>query len=433
MKKTVHLQFVFALILILSGSLYGQRIKNVGHNLSYYSRNYYSIPFIDLDGDQERQIIIDKDPDQYLGHPTTHLLDDQQTMICVYPKGHGRGGIVMKRSTDAGLSWSDRLPLPPSWATSQEVPTLFPVEDAAGKQRLIVFSGLYPARMSVSEDQGNSWSELKPIGDWGGIVVMSDLIALNTGKGHYMATFHDDQRFFSKKGRPLAEKEMLEKGMAKFTLYTTFSYDGGMTWSFPEAIFSSRTIHLCEAGFVRSPDGKQIAALLRENSRRMNSYIIFSDDEGKNWSAPRELPNSLTGDRHQAVYAPDGRLVISFRDNTPGLSRFHQLKNNCKNCDERYLKEKVGPVSPTAGDWVAWVGTYQDLAEGYEGQYRIRLKDNFKSNDCAYPAMEILSDGTIIATTYGHWEDMHPPYILSTRFKLEEIDLLYRKSKNNKQ
>ena len=70
----------------------------------------YSIPTIDLAHERERQVIIDQEPDQYLGHPTTVLLEDNRTMIAVYPKGHGRGAIVMKMSTDAGLTWSDRLP-----------------------------------------------------------------------------------------------------------------------------------------------------------------------------------------------------------------------------------------------------------------------------------------------------------------------------------
>ena len=102
-----------------------------------------------------------------------------------------------------------------------------------------------------------------------------------------------------------------------FTLYKTFSYDGGLTWTFPEAIASSREIHICEPGIIRSPDGAQLAVLLRENSRRDNSQIIFSGDEGKTWSDPRPLPNELTGDRHVAKYAPDGRLLILFRDRSP--------------------------------------------------------------------------------------------------------------------
>src|SRR5687768_10244089 len=124
--------------------------------------------------------------------------------------------------------------------------------------------------------------------------------------GHYLAMFHDDGRFFGPKPAP--------KKPVEFTLFKTFSADGGLTWSRPEAVFQSSAVHLCEPGWVRSPDGKQLAVLLRENSRRKNSHVTFSDDEGKTWTEPRELPGSLTGDRHTAKYAPDGRLFVSFRD-----------------------------------------------------------------------------------------------------------------------
>ena len=413
-------QFLFIIILIFPVIVNAQ-VKNIGYDLSKFSTNYYSIPFIDWNDETERQVIVDKEKGQYLGHPTTVLLEDEKTMYCVYPKGHGKGGIIMKKSEDGGLTWSKRLPTPASWASSLEVPTLFPVEDGAGKKRVIMFSGLYPTKMAFSEDSCQTWTELEPVGDWGGIVAMGDIVPLRTGKGHYMAMFHDDGRFISKDGRTLEEKSKQGQNKALFKLYKTFSYDGGLTWSYPQTVFESRIIHLCEPGIIRSPDGRKIAVLLRENARRLNSHIIFSTDEGKTWSSPRELPNSLTGDRHQAVYAPDGRLVISFRDNAPGISRFRALKRNCSDCNEAFLYEQASPVSPTSGDWVAWVGTFEDLEKGNEGQYRIRLKDNTKGMDCAYPAMEILADGTIVATTYGHWEVGEAPYILSVRFKIEEI------------
>ena len=78
--------------------------------------------------------------------------------------------------------------------------------------------------------------------------------------------------------------------------------------------------------------------------------------------------------------------------------------------------------SPTRGDWVGWVGTYEDLAEGREGQYRIRLMDNKKEADTAYPGVEVLPDGTFVVTTYGHWTEGEPPYIMSVRFTLDELD-----------
>ena len=251
-----------------------------------------------------------------------------------------------------------------------------------------MFSGLYPARLAVSEDDGATWSPLKTLGDWGGIVVMGCVIDLKTGPGNYMAMFHDDGRFFTKNGKRAKS--------ALFTVYKTFSKDGGLSWSFPEAIFARSDLHLCEPGTVRSPDGKQIAVLFRENSRRRNGHVIFSNDEGVTWTTPREVPGSLTGDRHTARYAPDGRLFISFRDRTL--------------------------ESPTHGDWVGWVGTYEDIVKGREGQYRVRLMDNTRGADCAYPGVERLPDGTFVTTTYGHWVKGESPFIVSVRFKLEELD-----------
>ena len=353
----------------------------------------YSIPTIDLSKQSHRQIIVDREKGQYLGHPSTVLLEDNKTMLVVYPKGHGRGGIVYKRSNDGGLTWSSRLPTPKNWETSKEVPTIHRVIDAKGKKRLIMWSGLYPARLAISENDGNSWSELKPVGDWGGIVVMGCLEPLKTGKGNYMAMFHDDGRFF--KGK------MKRKIDPVFTLFKTFSKDGGLTWSYPEVILARSDVHLCEPGIIRSPDGEQLCVLLRENARRRNSYVIFSSDEGKTWTDTRELPASLTGDRHTGRYSKDGRLFISFRDRT------HE--------------------TPTFGDWVAWVGTYSDIVNGREGQYRVRLMDNHKSADCAYPPVEILPDDTLVTTTYGHWTKGESPYIVSVRLKLSELDAIAKR------
>lgn len=352
----------------------------------------YTIPVIDLASETQRQVLVDREEKQYLGHVTTVLLEDGKTILAVYPKGHGRGAIVYKRSTDGGLTWSDRLPTPKSWETSLEVPTIHRVVDAEGKKRLILFSGLYPIRMSVSEDDGANWSELKPIGNFGGIVTMGSVVPLKQ-PGNYMALFHDDGRFIiGKQKGPTGDAAKAWR----FWVYQVRSTDGGLTWSVPSPIAMLPDASLCEPGAVRSPDGSEIAVLLRENSRKHNSYLITSRDEGLSWSEPKELPAALTGDRHTAKYAPDGRLFITFRDTTR--------------------------QSATKGDWVAWVGKYDDIVSGREGQYRVRLLHNTSSMDCAYPGLEVLPDGTIVTTTYGHWEKGQPPYIMSVRLKLEELD-----------
>ena len=213
--------------------------------------------------------------------------------------------------------------------------------------------------------------------------------------GRYLGMFHDDGRFFKMAGK--------RENPAIFTLLQTFSEDGGLTWSYPKAILQRSDIHLCEPGIIRSPDGKELAALLRENSRKKNSHVIFSQDEGLTWSEPIELPGSLTGDRHTGKYGPDGRLFISFRD--------------------------MALETPTKGDWVGWVGTYSDIKQGKEGQYRLRLMDNKNRWDCAYPPVEVLPNGTFVTTTYGHWSQGEKPYIVSVRFRLEELDEIAKKQK----
>ncbi|MGZ8901193.1 MAG: sialidase family protein [Limisphaerales bacterium] len=348
----------------------------------------FHIPLIDLSTETNRQVVVDREQGQYLGHVTTVLLEDNKTILATYPKGHGKGGIVLKRSVDAGKTWSDRLPIPENWSASREVPTIHRVIDPSGVKRLILFSGLYPCRMAVSADDGENWTPLKPVGDWGGIVTMGSVEPLQTGPGHYLALFHDDGRYFKTNGtqtKPIT-----------FTLYKTLSTDGGLTWSHPESIFASQQVHLCEPGLMRSPDGRELAVLLRENSRTKNSHVIFSHDEGRTWTAPREVPLALTGDRHTAKYSPDGRLFIAYRD--------------------------MAKDSPTAGDWLGWVGTYEDIVQNRPGQYRIRFMDNKNKWDSTYPGVEILPNGTFVTTTYGHWTVGEAPHIVSIHFTLAELD-----------
>ena len=121
------------------------------------------------------------------------------------------------------------------------------------------------------------------------------------------------------------------------------------------------------------------------------------------WTQPRELPIHLTGDRHAATYCEDGRLFITFRCNSPKQS---------------------AEVRRFEGDWVGWVGTWEDLVRNRPGQYFVRIKDNTKGHDTAYPGVELLPDDTIVTTTSGHWEIGEQPYIIAARFSLATLDAL---------
>ena len=400
--------------------------------------------YINLSDDVEKQCVVDREEGTYLGHPTTALLEDDKTIYTVYPKGHGIGQLVLKRSEDAGITWSERLPVPESFSTSLECPAIFRLKDKDGVSRLFIFGGgQCPFRRAVSTDNGKTWSELEPIGDFGGFFFST---MVETGKGEYLALFHDEGAFIhggitqkaeiyrageeekdyrtrclrrhraaegekwsEVTGYPIEAPEKPGDAWRKiyetvygsnfpdghYEIYQTRSRDGGMTWSRPERICATEEpSRLCEPCMVPSPDGKQIAVLLRENYRRSQSMFSTTDDNGKSWTPVRELNGVLTGDRHCAEYLKDGRLFISFRD--------------------------MNRRSPYYGSWVAWIGTYEDLVSGREGDCKLLLKKSY-AEDCAYPGVEVLKDGTVVTVTYGKWEKDAPNYVLCVRISDAEL------------
>lgn len=345
-----------------------------------------SIPQLDFSKEKHRQTVIDQEKGQYLGHPDTVLLADGKTVIAVYPKGHAVGELVMKKSEDGGYTWSERLEVPENWSTSISCPTLHRLTTPKGGERLILLTGNEsrnekPVRSAYSEDNGLTWTPLQPIGGPGysSVVTGSTMVELKDGKYMSLQHFHDD--------------DFLQ-------LYKMITSDGGLHWSEPIQITHITQAHLCEPGAIRSPDGKQIAVLIRENRfEQYKSWVIFSDDEGVTWTPPQLLPPSLTGHRYVARYAPDGRLVVTYRD--------------------------MSYKTDTYGDWVLWVGTYQDIVDCNEGQYRVRLKENkseLRPWDSTYPTLELLPDGTFLSVTYGHWDEGEQPYIMGVHFKIEEFD-----------
>ncbi|HJN17441.1 MAG TPA: sialidase family protein, partial [Armatimonadota bacterium] len=335
----------------------------------------YTIPTLDLALELERQVIVETLPGQYLGHPTTVLLADDKTMLCTYPLGHGGPAAVLKRSEDGGLTWSERLPVPENWATATNCPCLHRLTGPDGVERLFNIEGNGAIRQAVSLDNGETWTPFEPNGMHG---VVAPITILPIEGGRHLAMYQGH-------------------GEGRLKVWQSISKDGGLTWGPERMIAEHPWAHLCEPAMVRSPDGKQIAAFMRENLRRYNSFLITSDDDGETWSEPIELPASLTGDRHLPRYAPDGRLVIPFRDMAKG--------------------------SPTYGDFAAWVGTYEDAVSGREGQYRVRLLDSPVKVDLGYPGFEVLPDGTLVITTYAVLKPGEKHSVVSVRFSIEELDM----------
>lgn len=349
---------------------------------------------VDISTEKERQVVIGAGTAAvYQGHPTTLLMPDNRTIFAVWCINHGGSAGPMARSDDGGLTWT-RLDaqLPEGFATHQNCPSIYRIIDPAGKARLWVFSAALgkrggPGMPSImSEDDGKTWKEMPPL-NLPCVMTFSSLVRLKDGRT--LGLYHRGPGGADK--TPLVTLQMI-------------TADGGFTWSEPRIVAEVAGKNPCEPYVFRSPDGKELACLLRENTHKGRSLMMFSQDEGTTWSNPVDTNWGLTGDRHNGVFTSDGRMVVCFRD---------QALN-----------------SPTKGHFVAWVGTYADLKSGRPGQYRIKLLHHHgkRLGDCGYPGVELLPDGTIVATTYVKYADgPEQNSVVSVRFKLSETDALLKR------
>ncbi|MBC8218104.1 MAG: exo-alpha-sialidase, partial [Planctomycetes bacterium] len=347
--------------------------------------NHQQLPVVDISKDTGRHVIIAKGTEKiYQGHPTTLLMSDGKTIFAVWCIGHGGHAGPMARSGDGGLSWT-RMDdeLPEGFSSHWNCPSIYRMVDPQGRERLWVFSARPNMPRIVSEDSGTVWKEAEPLG-FECVMTFSSIVRLKDGS--YLGMYHQ---------RSGPDNKSLQ-------VMQTLTRDGGLTWSKPTVSADVEGKLPCEPFVFRSPGGEELCCLMRENTHKGYSLMMLSRDEAKTWSKPVDTSWALTGDRHMGVYTPDGRLVIAFRD--------------------------MAPKSPTRGHFVAWVGSYEDIRTGRPGQYRIKLLHSHAGSDCGYPGMELLPDGTIVATTYIKYRPGKEKHsVVSTRFTIYEMDALFER------
>ena len=345
-----------------------------------FAQDTLDLPLIDISQETYRHVIIAEGAeDIYQGHPTTILMPDKQTIFCVWSIGHGGPAGPMAISRNGGITWErmdDRLPA--GFKDHINCPSIYRMIDMnTNKARLWVFSAQPDMPRIMSEDAGKTWTELPPLG-FECVMTFSSIIRLSDG--NYLGFYH------RRKGETLV-------------VLQTKTNDGGMTWSEPQVIADVDGKKPCEPFVFRSPSNNELCCLMRENTHTGRSLMMFSRDEGSTWTDPVDTPWGLSGDRHMGLYTKDGRLVVAFRDRAPN--------------------------SPTRDHFVAWVGSYEDIQNNKPGEYRVKLLHSYAGSDCGYPGMELLPDGTIIATTYIKYRDDNNKHsVVSTRFNIRDTDAM---------
>ena len=414
---------------------------------SKFTGGDYTIPLLDLsrmpaepEGTQYAylyQLSTVDDTNDYMAHPDSVLLKNGD-ILTVYPKGHGKGAVLNRVGNDGGISWTDTIQnTPDSWEHSLETPTVYRLEFSDGTPDKLILISANPKwpntetpggfECSISGDEGQTWSEFQrfySFADEYSVVPIVSMASLTRLKENgvfvdkWMGFFHDADFY-------------------NYKTILTFDAYGNMRWSTPEKYLAphrdiEKRAKMCEIEVIRSDIGRgdELCLIARSQSKTMNSMVAFSRDEGKTWSEPKEAPAALNGERHKAEYTSDGRLLITFRS----IERGAKARSFAKETDRErgWISEGL----------VAWVGTYEDLKTGSEGDYRIKIAhiyfddqkvpEYYAFADTGYCGNVVLADDTFVICGYGKFSPdaktvvgkTLKTYIASKRISLRDTDSL---------
>ncbi|WP_286263182.1 hypothetical protein [Thalassotalea atypica] len=368
-----------------------------------------NLPIFDMDSQLLNSLVyIDLLDGEYLGQPDSALMLDNTTMIVGYPEGHGKPNTIVQRSTDAGYTWNGRLAGTPSNFIDSTVtaPTIHALTDHLGVERVMLLrTERSPWNMEVaySDDKGLTWSAFD-----------SQYPQFSDRTPGGTTGFSPPKSLVEKRdvnGLPIPGKYLLGwsahlNGYSGVRgMYTGITHDGGLHWDIPKQIDTYNPYpdaNYDESATIDSPDHSKMVRIIRTNVSQPSSLIMYSEDAGETWSSPAEAHPSLSGDRHAFHYAPDGRLLVFFRD------------------------ENDQQPTVAHGDPVLWVGTFDDIINHRPGQYKIRLIDNKASgNETGYGTIHSLPDNTIVVNTYVdvRANGVKDPDVVSMHFTMADLDL----------
>ena len=147
------------------------------------------LPLVDISDETARHVVIAQGTEEvYQGHPTTLLMPDGKTMFAVWCIEHGGLAGPMARSDDGGLTWvrlDDQLP--EGFRRHQNCPSIYRMVHPNGKERLWVFSAWPDMPRIVSEDGGETWREMEPLG-FPCVMTFSSVVRLRNG--NYLGMYH---------------------------------------------------------------------------------------------------------------------------------------------------------------------------------------------------------------------------------------------------
>lgn len=209
-----------------------------------------------------------------------------------------------------------------------------------------------------SDDEGRTWSEPRLTGvrgiEPGRVTEVSD-------------------------GSLLMNAHMVYRDNYKLAEHVMRSTDGGLTWKDPAIVAKDEVHNFCEGHILPHSSGA-LACILRENNHSgYPSYVSFSYDLGHSWSKPKPLP--FAGDRPFAGEMPDGRVLITYR-------------NQCGNTGTQAW---LGDLFAATEGYAVHAVHYGDEASFEDGMLRLHNRPDAETRYIVMPPENLRSNVTLEA------------------------------------
>jgi hypothetical protein len=164
-------------------------------------------------------------------------------------------------------------------------------------------------------------------------------------------------------------------------IFVLRSPDGGRHWDAPLPAAAKSGSEFEEPHMIRLPGGR-LLMLMRDNGTR-HLHSVFSDDEGRSWSAPRSLP--IEGYPPHLLGLPDGRLLCTYGWRQPDFG----------------IRAVISA----------------DGGESWDIERTIRIRGGLPNRDLGYPCTVLAKDGSLFTVYYGQ-EANGVTCIMATRWRL---------------
>lgn len=368
--------------------------------------------------------IVSKDDRVYACFPDIAMCQDG-TLVCVYRESMGHGPypfsrLVSRISKDGGGTWGKKRILDEAvldekyfeqnktWMDDDEIEGYYETLSRIGNQ-----SGTGQSRIGA----GINCPRLLALKD-GQLLLIADIHSQMTGWANYLYRSRDNGQSWSEPERAdiaaglvpaltelrdgrlllgLTRQERIEGNNREVQL-VYYSQDKGKTWSMPVEIPHGKDHNFSEGSFVELDDGT-LLGILRDD-RLGRAYKVLSFDGGLQWEGP--FPTQMIGleGRPKAGVLHSGEICVSYRLGIPNeMLALHMLTQEAaKIAGELPLIEREPMPEDRAGAHEPDQPWY--LRQYYPGRTVVLDMDRSVHRDSGYSGWVQLDNGDILVVDY---------------------------------